>query len=88
MNPQEYTLSRKDKKFLSALMCAHLSLVMVTVSAFGWYWHGQTEDCRKLWKKYDLADWATEEVDKAKTEHKLESMKQIYKNQGISAEEY
>ena len=88
MNPQEYTLSRKDKKFLVALMFFHLSLVMVTVSAFGWYWHAQTEDCRKIWKQIELSEWATDEVDKVKSEHKIESIKQSYENQGISAEEY
>ena len=71
MNPKEYTLSRKDKKFLAALMFFHLSLVMMTISAFGFYWHMETEDCRKVWKRLELADWATEEVDKIKDELKL-----------------
>ena len=88
MNPQEYTLSGKDKKFLVALMCAHLSLVMLTVSVFGLYYHKANLDCRKISKQIDLAKWATEEVDKVKSEHKLDSIKQSYKNQGISAEEY
>ena len=88
MNPKEYTLSRKDKKFLSALMFFHLSLVMLTISAFGLYWHMETEDCRKIWERIELADWAEEEVDKVKDEFKLESIIKSYKNQGISAEEY
>ena len=88
MNPQEYTLSGKDKKFLVALMCAHFGLVMLTVSLFGLYYHKENLDCRKIAKKIELADWATEEVDKVKSEHKIESIKQSYKNQGISAEEY
>lgn len=87
MNPQEYTLSRKDKKFLTALMCAHFGLVMLTVSFFGLYYHKENLDCRKIAKQIELADWATEEVDKVKSEHKLDSIKQSYKNQGILAEE-
>ena len=71
-----------------ALMFAHFALVLVTVSIFGGYWHTQTEDCRKLWKKVELSEWATGEVDKIKAEYKLESIKESYNNQGISAEEY
>lgn len=84
----QITLSKKDKKFLSALMFLHLSLVMLTVSVFGWYWHRETEDCRKLWKKLDLAEWAESEVNKVKSEYKIESIKEDYNNQGISAEEF
>ena len=88
MNPQEYTFSWKDKKFLSALMFVHFSLVMLTVSLFGLYYKGQINDCQKIAKKIELADWATEQVDRAKTNHKIESIKQSYENQGIKAEEF
>ena len=88
MDQKQYTLSNKDKKFLSALMFLHLSLVMVTVSAFGWYWNGQTEDCRRMNKKIDLAEWATSEVNKIKDEQKIQSIKESYKRQGIKAEEH
>ena len=88
MNPQEYTLSRKDKKFLVALMFVHFSCVLMAISFFGLYYKGQINDCKEISKKLELSAWAKEEVDKVKDEHKLESIKQSYKNQGISAEEF
>lgn len=88
MNPQEYTLSRKDKKFLSALMFVHFSLVMLTVSLFGLYYKRQINDCQKIAKKIELAEWITDQTDKAKSEKKLESIKKSYKSQGVLAEEF
>ena len=88
MNPQEYTFSRKDKKFLAALMFVHFSLVMMTVSFFGLYYKGKINDCKEIAKKLEISEWATEQVNRAKTEKKIESIKQSYENQGISAEEY
>ena len=88
MNEKEYTLSRKDKKFLVALMSAHFGFVMLTVSIFGLYYKEQINDCKKIAKKIELAEWITEQTDKAKSEKKIESIKQSYKSQGISAEEF
>ena len=88
MNPKQYTWSVKDRKFLATLMFLQFSLVMLTISVFGWYWHTETEDCRKIWKKIELSEWATEEVNKANADFRLEKIKQSYKNQGISAEEF
>ena len=88
MNQKEYTLSNKDKKFLSAILFLHFGGVMLTVSLFGLYYHNETEDCRKVAETVKLAEWATEQVNKSKAEQKIESIKQSYKNQGISAEEY
>ena len=47
---------------------------MLTISVFGWYWHTETEDCRKIWKKIELSEWAKDEVDKVKDDFKLESI--------------
>ena len=88
MNQKEYTWSNKDKKFLSAILFLHFSFVMITVSFFGLYYSGKSEDCRKMNKKLELAEWALGEVNKAKAEYKIESMKENYKNQGIRATEY
>ena len=88
MNQKQYTWSNKDKKFLSALLFLHFGLMMLIVSAFGGYWHTQTEDCRKLWKKVELSDWATDQVNKAQADQKLESLKESYNTQGVSAEEF
>ncbi len=88
MNQKQYTLSNKDKKFLSVLMFLHLSFVMMTVSFFGLYYKGQVNDCKRIAKKLELVEWATNEVNKAKAEQKLESIKEGYNSQGISAEEF
>lgn len=87
MNQKEYTWSNKDKKFLAAILFLHLSGVMITVSLFGLYYKGKINDCQKLNKKLELAEWAIGEVNKAKSEQKLESIKQSYEKQGIYAEE-
>ena len=87
MKQNQYTLSNKDRKFLSALMFFHLSAVMMTVSFFGLYYSGKSEDCRRMNHKIALAEWATSEVNKIKSDQKIESIKQSYKNQGIKAEE-
>ena len=71
MNPQEYTLSGKDKKFLVVLMCAHLSLVMLAVSAFGLYYHKKNQDCREIIKQVQLSKWAMEQVNKKKMSKRL-----------------
>ena len=80
--------SRKDKKFLVAVLFVHFSFVFMAISFFGLYYKSQTADCRRLNKKLELAEWATGEMNKAKAEHKLNSLKDSYNNQGISAEEY
>lgn len=88
MNQREYTFSNKDKKFLSALMFLHLSFVLMIVSFFGLYYHSETKECRRVAEKLELAEWATNEVNKSKAEHQLESIKENYNHQGISAEEF
>ena len=88
MDQKQYTLSNKDKKFLSALVFLQTSIVVFSVSVFGFYYKGKTEDCRRLNKRLELAEWATSEVNKIKAEQKIESMKQSYKKQGIKATEY
>ena len=80
--------SRKDKKFLVALMFIHFSFVFMAISFFGLYYKGQVNECVRLNKKLELGEWAEGEVNKVKAEHQLESMKKGYNNQGISAEEY
>ena len=80
--------SRKDKKFLIGVMFIHFSFVMMAISFFGLYYQSQVNECVRLNKKLDLAEWAVNEVNKKKAEHKLESMKESYKDQGISAEEF
>lgn len=88
MNQKQYTWSNKDKKFLSAILFLHFALVLMTVSFYGLYYKSQMEDCRRMTKKLELAEWATSEVNKAKAEYQLESIKDSYNTQGISAEEY
>ena len=88
MNQREYTFSNKDKKFLSAILFLHFSFVMIAISFFGLYYKGQINDCKRVAKKLELAEWATNEVNKAKAEHQIESIKESYINQGISAEEF
>ena len=88
MNQKEYTLSSKDRKFLAAILFLHLSFVVMSVSFFGLYYKGQINDCRKVKEKLELAEWAVNEVNKAKAMQKIETMKNSYKDQGISAEEY
>ena len=88
MNQKQYTWSNKDKKFLVAVLFVQLSLVMLAVSLFGLYYKGQVNECVKLNKKLELADWAEGEVNKAKAEYKLKLIQESYKDQGISAEEY
>ena len=88
MDQKQYTLSNKDRKFLTALMFLHLSFVMMTVSFFGLYYKGQINDCQRMNKRLELADWATSEVNKIKSEQKIKAMKESYKRQGIKAEEY
>ena len=80
--------SRKDKKFLIALLFIHFSFVFMAISFFGLYYKGQVNECVRLNKKLELGEWATGEMNKAKAEYKLESIKENYNNQGISAEEY
>ena len=88
MNQKQYTFSNKDKKFLVSLMFAHFGFVLMTISFYGFYYKTQTADCRRLNKKLELAEWAQGEMNKAKAEHKIESIKDSYNNQGISAEEF
>ena len=88
MDQKQYTLSNKDRKFLAALVFLQTSIVVCAISIFGLYYKGKMEDCRRLNKRLELADWAESEVNKIKAERKLESMKKSYKRQGIKAEEY
>ena len=88
MNPKEYTLSKKDKKFLAALAFFQVSLIWLGISLSALFWHNAMLNAFEMKKTYELGKWAIEEVDKVKTEKKLESIKQSYKKQGISADEY
>ena len=61
----------------------------MAVSFFGLYYQRASKRLSSdLIKNLELAEWATGEVNKAKAEYKLESIKDSYNNQGISAEEY
>ena len=88
MNQKQYTWSNKDKKFLVAVLFVQLSFVMMAISFFGFYYKGQVNDCKRLSKKLELAEWATNEVHKARSEQKLKLIQESYKDQGISAEEF
>ena len=88
MSQAEYTLSKKDRKFLAALVFCPAGFIVFAISMFGFYYKGQMEDCRRVSKKLELADWAINEVNKQRDNQKIESMKNSYKNHGIKAEEY
>ena len=88
MNQKEYTWSNKDKKFLTAILFLHFSFVLMAVSFYGLYYKSKINDCKRVAEKLELAEWATGEINKAKAEHKLESMKSNYEKEGISAEEF
>lgn len=88
MNQKEYTFSNKDRKFLSALMLFHFSLVLISISWFGFYYKSEINDCRRVVERLNLAEWATDEVEKAQAEKQLEDIKRSYKTQGIEAEEF
>ena len=80
-------MSKKDKKFIAALVCVQTGIIIAAMSIFGKVWHDLTADCKELKNLAKLSQKMTEMRHKASSEIHVRTLKKQYENSGIGVEE-
>ena len=81
-------MSKKDKRFIAALIAFQIGITISAISLSGHYWHHSFVKLLKMQHLYELSTYMKEEVGKAQSEMQINTLKSQYEKQGVRVDEY
>ena len=81
-------MSKKDKKFIAALMFLQIGITVSAISLSGHYWHHSFVKLLKMQHLYEFSQFIKGENNEAQSNAKVKELKQHYQTKGIEAEEH
>jgi hypothetical protein len=80
-------MTKKDKKFLAALIIAQTGIFITAISLSSVYWYKSVTNLMKLNNLQELSAWVNGEHNKIESENKITDLKKNYEKKGIEVEE-
>ena len=79
-------MSKKDKKFIAALIFLQTGILITTISLSGKFWYQSVANLIGLNQLHELAQTMKEAGNKAESNMKVELLKRQYEGNGIGVE--
>ncbi len=80
-------MSKKDKKFMVALVFLQTGILIGSISLSGHYWHHSFARLLGMQHLYEVSQFVNERANEAQTHIKMNHLKKQYENQGVGVEE-
>ena len=81
-------MSKKDKRFIAALMFLQTGILMATISISGKFWSNSIATLMKLNNLQEISSWIHGKNREFESKNKVQKIKKHYEQKGIKAEEH